>query len=142
MKLSKDIQKGPIFIESTKDVSNLQGNLNYGSRGPVYFYTKRKHWKEINLHLSLEHWITNSTSLYNITSWYIFGLWSNKHKKDSWLPDITNIPSGLKDASNVKLLEMGFTLYVDNYSTVRLLAYWGQYGRTSYNVKDQNIGKK
>lgn len=30
------------------------------------------------------------------------------------LPDITNIPSGLKDASNVELLETGCTLYVDN----------------------------
>lgn len=30
------------------------------------------------------------------------------------LPDITNIPSGLKDASNVELLGTGCTLYVDN----------------------------
>lgn len=30
------------------------------------------------------------------------------------LPDITNIPSGLKDASSVELLETGCTLYVDN----------------------------
>lgn len=30
------------------------------------------------------------------------------------LPDITNVPSGLKDASSVELLETGRTLYVDN----------------------------
>lgn len=28
---------------------------------------------------------------------------------------MTNIPSGLKDASNVELLDTGLTLYVDNY---------------------------
>lgn len=32
------------------------------------------------------------------------------------LPDIINIPSGLKDASKVDLLETGFTLKVDNYN--------------------------
>ena len=31
------------------------------------------------------------------------------------VPAITNIPSGLKDASNVELLETGLTLYVDNW---------------------------
>lgn len=30
------------------------------------------------------------------------------------LPDITNIPSGLKDASKVEVLETGLTLYVDS----------------------------
>lgn len=29
-------------------------------------------------------------------------------------PDITNIPSGLKEASNVEFTDTGFTLYVDN----------------------------
>lgn len=32
------------------------------------------------------------------------------------VPDMTNVPSGLKDASKVELLETGFTLYVDNWS--------------------------
>lgn len=29
-------------------------------------------------------------------------------------PDMTNIPSGLKEASRVELLEIGLTLWVDN----------------------------
>lgn len=32
----------------------------------------------------------------------------------NYLPDITNIPSGLKEASSVELQETGVTLYVDN----------------------------
>lgn len=30
------------------------------------------------------------------------------------VPDTTNIPSGLNDASNVEFIGIGFTLYVDS----------------------------
>lgn len=63
------------------------------------------------------------------------------------IPDTTNIPSGLKDASKVELIETGFTLYVDNYnksehrSTSERLKGIINQTSSSVNKKNKNLSE-